>query len=94
MLNQNFPHLHILDYIDIYPVTYNEISDTIKVRSKFMTTQEFISIVLRAQTESMFDAVVSNINIHKYRDFISFNCLCMTISKLESIKTKLITLTT
>lgn len=94
MLNQSYPHLHILDYIDIYPVIYNEISDMLTVRSKFMTTQEFISIALRAQTESIFDTIVSNINIHKYRDFISFNCLCITTSKLESIKTKLLSLTT
>ena len=93
MLNQSYPHLHILDYIDIYPVTYNEISDMLTVRSKFITKQDFISIALRAQTESMFATIVSNIHIHKYRDFISFNCLCITISKLESIKTKLLTLT-
>lgn len=94
MLNQNFPHLHILDYIDIYPVTYNEISDTIRVRHKFMTVPEFISIALRAQTDIMFDATVSNINVHKYRDNISFNCLCISTLKLETIKTKLLNLTT
>ena len=94
MLNQNYPHLHILDYIDIYPVTYNKISDTIRVRHKFMTVPEFISITLRAQTEIMFDATVSNINVHKYRDNISFNCLCISTLKLEIIKTKLLTLTT
>ncbi len=94
MLEQNYPHLHILDYIGIYPVTYNKISDTIRVRHKFMAVPEFISIALRAQTEIMFDATVSNINIHKYRDNISFNCLCISTLKLEKIKTKLLTLTT
>lgn len=94
MLDQNFSHLHILDYIDIYPVTYNKLSNTIRVRHKFMTVPEFISIALRAQTESMFDVVISNINIHKYEDFISFNCLCISTLKLETIKTKLLTLTT
>lgn len=94
MLDQNYSHLHILDYIGIYPVTYNKISDTIRVRHKFMTVPEFISISLRAQTEIMFDATVSNINIHKYRDNISFNCLCISTLKLETIKTKLLNLTT
>ena len=94
MLDQNYSHLHILDYIGIYPVTYNKILDTIRIRHKFMTVPEFISIALRVQTEIMFDATVSNINVHKYRDNISFNCLCISTLKLETIKTKLLTLTT
>ena len=94
MLNQDYSHLHILGYVSIYPVTYNKFSNSIIVKSKSISVQEFNLIVLRAQEESMFELTISNINIHKYKDYISFNCLCIHTSKLESIKTKLLNLTT
>ena len=94
MLDQNYSHLHILDYIGIYPVTYNKLSNTVIIKSDFMTVSEFISLSLRAQTELIFDTSISNINIHKYMNLISFNSLCISTLKLETIKTKLLTLTT